>query len=168
MTGSDFGEPIVAPANSYPQFVRCGGSYGARPHRPGFSGGGTRSGATAHRSSGSRSAPPSRCGPPARHPERVARLVLAAGTARADDRTRLAALDLWRVLLTSGDRNAFARFVVGSAFSPAFVNGMAPEDVAATVAQIAANIPGGAAAQAALIATVDTTADWPASPCRPW
>lgn len=96
----------------------------------------------------------------ARHPERVRGLVLAAGIARADNRTRLA-LDLWRALLASGDRDAFARFVVGSAFSPAFVNGLTEADLAATVDMIAANIPGGTAAQAALIATVDTTADLP-------
>ncbi|MFC3493131.1 alpha/beta fold hydrolase [Glycomyces rhizosphaerae] len=94
----------------------------------------------------------------ARHPERVQGLVLAAGIARPDNRTRLA-LDLWGSLLASGDRDSFARFVLGSAFSPAFVNGMAAADVAATVDQIAADIPGGTAAQAALISTVDTTAD---------
>ncbi|MDN3241894.1 alpha/beta fold hydrolase [Glycomyces tritici] len=94
----------------------------------------------------------------ARHPERVQGLVLAAGIARADNRLRLA-LDLWRSLLASGDRDSFARFVLGSAFSADFVNGMAAADVAAAVDQLAANIPGGTAAQAALIAAVDTTGD---------
>jgi pimeloyl-ACP methyl ester carboxylesterase len=96
----------------------------------------------------------------ARHPERVQGLVLAAGIARADNRLRLA-LDLWRSLLAAGDRESFARFVLGSAFSPAFVNGMAEADVQATLDMVAANIPGGTAAQAALIGTVDTTADLP-------
>ncbi|MDA1361307.1 alpha/beta fold hydrolase [Glycomyces luteolus] len=96
----------------------------------------------------------------ARHPERVSGLILAAGIARADNRLRLA-LDLWRSLLAAGDRESFARFVLGSAFSADFVNGMPAADVAATVEQIAASIPGGTAAQAALIGTVDTTADLP-------
>jgi len=96
----------------------------------------------------------------ARHPERVRGLVLAAGIAQPDNRTRLA-LDLWRSLLAAGDRDSFARFVLGSAFSPAFVNAMPEADVQATVDMLAANIPGGTAAQAALIATVDTTADLP-------
>ncbi|MFG3338188.1 alpha/beta fold hydrolase [Glycomyces sp. NPDC048151] len=94
----------------------------------------------------------------ARHPERVQGLVLAAGIARADNRLRLA-LDLWRNLLAAGDRDSFARFVLTTAFSPGFVNSLSDEDLTAAVAQFAANIPGGTAAQAALIQEVDTTAD---------
>jgi len=94
----------------------------------------------------------------ARHPERVTGLVLAAGLSRADNRLRLA-LDIWRDLLAGGDLETFARFVLGSAFSPEFVNDLPPEAVAATVADIAATVPSGTAAQAALAGRVDTTAD---------
>jgi pimeloyl-ACP methyl ester carboxylesterase len=94
----------------------------------------------------------------ARHPERVHGLVLAAGFAQADHRLRLA-MDLWTALLEAGDRESFARFVLASAFSPAFVNAMPPEAVDAAVKEFAANVPGGTAAQAALVRSVDTTAD---------
>lgn len=94
----------------------------------------------------------------ARHPERVTGLVLAAGLARPDNRLRLS-LDLWSALLAADDRDAFARFVLASAFSPAFANGMPPEALAPTIEGIAATIPGGTAAQAALVGRVDTTGD---------
>ncbi|RRR98098.1 alpha/beta fold hydrolase [Glycomyces terrestris] len=94
----------------------------------------------------------------ARHPERVAGLVLAAGLVRPDNRLRLA-LDLWAALLAAGDRDAFARFTLGTAFSPAYTNALPAPAFAATVAEIAASVPGGAAAQAALVGRVDTGAD---------
>ena len=93
-----------------------------------------------------------------RHPERVTGLVLAAGLAEPDNRVRLA-VDLWTALLAAGDRESFARFVLASAFSPAFVNAMAPEEVDAAVKEIAATVPGGTVAQAALVRSVDTSAD---------
>ncbi|MQM26664.1 alpha/beta fold hydrolase [Glycomyces albidus] len=93
-----------------------------------------------------------------RHPDRVAGLVLAAGLAEADNRARLA-LDLWQAILDAGDRDAFARFVLSSAFSRDFVNALSPEQVAAMVKGTAAAVPGGALAQAALVRAVDTTGD---------
>jgi pimeloyl-ACP methyl ester carboxylesterase len=93
-----------------------------------------------------------------RHPDRVTGLVLAAGLAKADNRARLA-LDLWEALLKAEDRDSFARFVVDSGFSRDFVNALPPEHVAAMVKEIAATIPGGTAAQAALVGAVDTTGD---------
>ncbi|MEU6246805.1 alpha/beta fold hydrolase [Glycomyces sp. NPDC047010] len=93
-----------------------------------------------------------------RHPDRVAGLVLAAGIAKADNRTRLA-LDIWAAFLGQDDRESFARFALHAAFSPAFTNGLPPEAVAATVAGIAGREPGGALAQLDLIRRVDTTAD---------
>lgn len=95
----------------------------------------------------------------ARHPERVAGLVLAAGFARADHRLRLS-LELWGPLLAA-DRKAFARLVLTSAFSPDFLNGLAPEAVDASIEEIAAAAPAGSAAQAALAIAADTTADLP-------
>ncbi|MFB9658666.1 alpha/beta fold hydrolase [Glycomyces mayteni] len=93
-----------------------------------------------------------------RHPDRVAGLVLAAGIAKADNRTRLA-LDIWDAFLERGDRESFARFALHAAFSPAFTNGLPPQEVAAALAGIAGREPGGAAAQLDLIRRVDTTAD---------
>jgi pimeloyl-ACP methyl ester carboxylesterase len=93
----------------------------------------------------------------ARHPERVAGLVLASGFARADHRLRLS-LELWGPLLAA-DRKAFARFVLASAFSTRFLNGLAPEAVAASIEEIAAAAPSGAVAQADLAVRADTTAD---------
>ncbi|MEU5871993.1 alpha/beta fold hydrolase [Glycomyces sp. NPDC047369] len=93
-----------------------------------------------------------------RHPDRVAGLVLAAGIAKADNRTRLA-LDIWDALLERGDRETFARFALHAAFSPAFTNGLPPEGIAAAVADIAGREPGGAAAQLDLIRRTDTSAD---------
>jgi pimeloyl-ACP methyl ester carboxylesterase len=94
----------------------------------------------------------------ARHPERVTGLVLAAGFAAADNRLRLA-MDLWTGLLDAGDREGFARLELTSAFSPAFVDAMPPKAVEAAVKEFAANVPGGTAAQAALVRRADTTAD---------
>ncbi|MEU6860467.1 alpha/beta hydrolase [Glycomyces sp. NPDC046736] len=93
-----------------------------------------------------------------RHPDRARGLVLAAGFAKADNRLRLA-LELWRLLLAAGERKAFARFVLGSAFSPEFTNDLSPLALTGSLAQIGSAIPGGTAAQAALGASVDTTAD---------
>lgn len=93
----------------------------------------------------------------ARHPERVAGLVLAAGFARADHRLRLS-LELWRPLLAR-DPKDFARFVLTSGFSPAFVNGLPDAALAAALDGIAAGAPVGTPAQADLAVRVDTTAD---------
>lgn len=93
-----------------------------------------------------------------RHPERVRGLVLTAGFARADNRTRLTA-ELWRRLLAADDREGFARIVLLSGFDKDFVNAIPPEQLPDLLAMTAANIPGGTAAQAALVIAADVTAD---------
>ncbi|WP_067823084.1 alpha/beta fold hydrolase [Nocardia inohanensis] len=93
-----------------------------------------------------------------RHPERVRGLVLTAGFARADNRTGLTA-ELWQRLLAAGDREGFARLVLLSGFDRDFVNSIPPEQLSAAIAMTAANIPGGTAAQAALVLAADVTAD---------
>ena len=84
--------------------------------------------------------------------------MLAAGLARADHRARLV-LDLWRAALAAGDHAAFARIVLLSGYSAAFTNSRSDEEFSQLLTQIAANVPGGAAAQADLVGTVDTRAD---------
>ncbi|MFF2556766.1 alpha/beta fold hydrolase [Nocardia sp. NPDC058058] len=93
-----------------------------------------------------------------RHPERVRGLILTAGFARPDNRARLN-VQLWQRALASGDRELFARIALLSGFSADFVNALSPEQLSTVLDQLAAGIPGGTAAQAALIETVDTTAD---------
>ncbi|MEC3951625.1 alpha/beta fold hydrolase [Nocardia sp. CDC153] len=95
-----------------------------------------------------------------RHPDRVRGLVLTGGFARPDNRSRLN-IELWQRALAAGDRDSFARFVLLAGFSKDFVNAVPEEQLSEILAQTAANIPGGTAAQAALIATVDVRADLP-------
>jgi pimeloyl-ACP methyl ester carboxylesterase len=59
----------------------------------------------------------------ARHPERVAGVVLTAALVRGDNRTRLF-LDLVHSLLARGDAENVVRFTALSGFGPAFVNDM--------------------------------------------
>ncbi|MEV0763826.1 alpha/beta hydrolase [Nocardia sp. NPDC050435] len=96
----------------------------------------------------------------ARHPDRVRRLVLTAGFARVDNRAR-ANLELWQRLLAAGDRASFARVTLLSGFGADFVNAIPAERLPGLLEQMAATVPGGTAAQAALAATVDVTADLP-------
>ncbi|WP_405135432.1 alpha/beta fold hydrolase [Nocardia sp. NBC_01388] len=93
-----------------------------------------------------------------RHPERVRGLVLTAGFGRADSRTQVIA-DHWQRTLAADDREGFARIVLLTGFSAEFVNALSPEQVSAVLGEIAATVPGGTAAQAALVATADVTAD---------
>lgn len=93
-----------------------------------------------------------------RHPERVRGLVLTAGFARADNRTRMTA-ELWRRLLAAGDREGFARIVMLSGFDRDFVNAVPPEQLPAMLTLTAENVPGGTAAQAALVIAADVTGD---------
>ncbi|WP_328989948.1 alpha/beta hydrolase [Kribbella sp. NBC_01245] len=93
-----------------------------------------------------------------RHPDRVNGLVLAAGTAYADNRLRVA-LDLWGRTLAAGDREAFARVVFSLAFSTGFANGMPPEAVAGFLEEVAGTAPGGTSAQADLVGRIDTRGD---------
>ncbi|WP_067567292.1 alpha/beta fold hydrolase [Nocardia acidivorans] len=95
-----------------------------------------------------------------RHPERVRGLVLTAGFDRPDNRTRLN-IELWQRALAANDRELFAHIVLLAGFTADFVNSMSPEQLSEALTQTAANIPGGTAAQAALISTIDITADLP-------
>ncbi|MFF7410855.1 alpha/beta fold hydrolase [Streptomyces lydicus] len=94
----------------------------------------------------------------ARHPARVRGLVLTAGLAKADARTRVW-LDLWLRLLARGDYTGFAQAGVLSAFSPEYFNAMSPAEQAAALDPDPARRPAGAAEQAALVGRVDTTGD---------
>ncbi|AOP50165.1 alpha/beta fold hydrolase [Streptomyces lydicus] len=96
----------------------------------------------------------------ARHPERVRGLVLTAGLARADARTRLW-LDLWLRLLAHGDYTAFAQTGALSAFSPEYFNAMSPAERAAVLDPDPTRRPAGSAEQAALVGRLDTTGDLP-------
>ncbi|AYF73619.1 alpha/beta hydrolase [Nocardia yunnanensis] len=93
-----------------------------------------------------------------RHPERVTGLVLTGGFARVDNRARMN-IELWQRALAAGDRESFARYVLLAAFSNEFVNAVPEEQLPELLAQIAADVPGGTAAQAALIETADVRAD---------
>ncbi|MFE2957157.1 alpha/beta fold hydrolase [Nocardia tengchongensis] len=93
-----------------------------------------------------------------RHPERVRALVLTGGFARADNRARLN-VELWARTLAAADHAAFARLVLLAGFSAEFVNAVPEESLSELVRQLAADIPGGTAAQAALVATADVRAD---------
>ncbi|MGW4241058.1 alpha/beta fold hydrolase [Nocardia sp. NPDC004722] len=93
-----------------------------------------------------------------RHPERVRGLVLTGGFARIDNRGRMN-VELWQRALAAGDRDAFARFVMLAGFSKEFVNAIPAEQLSEILAQTAANIPGGTAAQAALVESADVRDD---------
>ncbi|MFB7724610.1 alpha/beta fold hydrolase [Nocardia sp. NPDC056100] len=93
-----------------------------------------------------------------RHPERVRGLILTAGFARPDNRARLN-VQLWQRALALGDRELFAHIALLAGFSADFVNALSPEQLSTVLEQLAASVPGGTAAQATLIETVDTTAD---------
>ncbi|WP_101468529.1 alpha/beta fold hydrolase [Nocardia fluminea] len=94
----------------------------------------------------------------ARHPDRVIGLLLTAGLAAPDNRAR-AAVRAWQDLLDRGAHESFARLVLLTGFSTEFVNSLPAETVDEMVRQTAASIPGGTRRQAALVETVDTTAD---------
>ncbi|WP_310715170.1 alpha/beta fold hydrolase [Streptomyces lydicus] len=94
----------------------------------------------------------------ARHPARVRGLVLTAGLAKADARTRVW-LDLWLRLLARGDYAGFAQAGVLGAFSPEYFNAMSPAERAAALDPDPARRPAGAAEQAALVGRLDTTGD---------
>ncbi|MFC5719089.1 alpha/beta fold hydrolase [Streptomyces gamaensis] len=95
----------------------------------------------------------------ARHPERVRGLVLTAGLARPDNRTR-AVLALWQKLLTDRpDPDAFAALTALVGFSDDFFNAMAPQQADTFLRLLAHDIPAGAAEQAAVVAAGDTTGD---------
>lgn len=94
----------------------------------------------------------------ARHPDRVTGLLLTAGLAAPDHRARLA-VRAWQDLLERGDHESFARLTVLTGFSTSFVNNLPADTVDDIVRRTAASIPGGTRQQAALVESVDTTAD---------
>ncbi|MFG2227834.1 alpha/beta fold hydrolase [Streptomyces sp. NPDC048644] len=96
----------------------------------------------------------------ARHPERVRGLVLTAGLARPDQRIHIW-LDLWLRLLERGDYAGFAQARTLAAFAPDHLNALPPAALAAALDDDPTAPPPGSAEQAALVGTVDTTADLP-------
>ncbi|MEV0333582.1 alpha/beta hydrolase [Nocardia sp. NPDC050717] len=94
----------------------------------------------------------------ARHADKVTGLVLTAGLAAPDNRVKLA-VQAWQDLLARGAYESFARLVLLTGFSAEFVNALPETALDDMVAQTAAAIPGGTKQQAALVETVDTTAD---------
>lgn len=94
----------------------------------------------------------------ARHPDRVTGLLLTAGFAVPDNRARLIVRS-WQDLLDRGDHDGFARLILATGFSPRYLNDLPADLLAEIVGQTAATIPGGTRRQAALVETVDTTAD---------
>lgn len=93
-----------------------------------------------------------------RHPDRVRGLVLAAGFAKADNRTRHI-VRLWQELLAAGENTAFSRLAATVAFSTGYLNSLSAEAVDEFVRAGATTIPGGTVQQARLVETVDTTGD---------
>ncbi|MFC9661832.1 alpha/beta fold hydrolase [Nocardia sp. NPDC127606] len=93
-----------------------------------------------------------------RHPDRVTGLLLTAGLTAPDNRAQLVVRS-WQDLLDRGDHESFARLVVLTGFSTGFVNALPVAAIDDIVGQTAASIPGGTRQQAALVESVDTTAD---------
>ncbi|MFF0623199.1 MULTISPECIES: alpha/beta fold hydrolase [unclassified Streptomyces] len=96
----------------------------------------------------------------ARHPERVRGLVLTAGLAKADARTQIW-LDLWLRLLERGDYQGFAQARALGGLSAEYLDALPPAESAAVLDPDPTLPPAGSAEQAALVKTVDTTADLP-------
>ncbi|MFJ4652911.1 alpha/beta fold hydrolase [Nocardia sp. NPDC088792] len=95
-----------------------------------------------------------------RYPERVRGLVLTGGFARADNRARLN-VELWQRALALGDRELFAHLCLLAGFGADYVNSLSEQQLSEALAVTAANVPGGTAAQAALVAVADVRADLP-------
>ncbi|MFL1426747.1 MULTISPECIES: alpha/beta fold hydrolase [unclassified Nocardiopsis] len=95
----------------------------------------------------------------ARHPERVTGLVLTAGFARVDHRTRLN-VDVWRALL-DGDRDTLARFNLSVAFGAPALEALSAEELEETVRAVAGSVPAGTPEQVDLVERVDTRGDLP-------
>lgn len=96
----------------------------------------------------------------ARHPERVRGLILTAGLAKADPRA-VVWMDLWLHLLARDDYTGFARAGALSALSPDRLNALSPAELATVLDPDPTLPPIGSAEQAALVRTLDTTADLP-------
>ncbi|MFG2135573.1 alpha/beta fold hydrolase [Streptomyces sp. NPDC048650] len=91
-----------------------------------------------------------------RHPARVRGLALTAGLAKADVRTSVT-MDLWLHLLERGDHVGFARAGTLSGPAPEFLDALSPKELAAVLDPDLP--PRGSAEQAALVKTLDATAD---------
>ncbi|MEU5208033.1 alpha/beta hydrolase [Streptomyces sp. NPDC020742] len=96
----------------------------------------------------------------ARHPGRVRGLVLTAGLAKADARTRVW-IDLWQRLLARADHAGFAQARALSGIAPGYFNALTPAERAAALDPDPTLPPAGSAAQIALVGRLDTTADLP-------
>ncbi|WP_306366399.1 alpha/beta fold hydrolase [Nocardiopsis sp. CC223A] len=94
-----------------------------------------------------------------RHPERVTGLILTAGFARIDNRTRLN-VDVWRTLL-DGDRDTMARFTVSVGFGTPALEALDADGLEEAVRGVAGSVPAGTPEQVELVARVDTRADLP-------
>ncbi|MFH8568926.1 alpha/beta fold hydrolase [Streptomyces sp. NPDC017993] len=95
-----------------------------------------------------------------RHPDRVRGLVLTSALARPDRRLGVW-LALWLRLLAEGDYAGFAQVRALSGLSPEYLNGLSPAELEAVLDPSPDLPPPGSAEQAALVRTVDTTADLP-------
>lgn len=95
----------------------------------------------------------------ARHPGRVTGLVLTAGFARIDNRTRLN-VDVWRSLL-DGDRDTLARFNLSVAFGAPALDALSPGELEEAVRSAAGSVPAGTPEHVDLVARADTRADLP-------
>lgn len=96
----------------------------------------------------------------ARHPDRVRGLVLTSALARPDRRLDVW-LALWLRLLAEGDDTGFAQAGALSGLSPEYLNALSPKELDAVLDPSPDLRPPGSAEQAALVRTVDTTADLP-------
>lgn len=94
-----------------------------------------------------------------RHPDRVSALVLTAGFTHPNPRLRLA-VDLWRALISSGDRAMFAQYMTLIGAGARWLH----ERTAAELrAQVDSTVPGaGDLDQLALIDSIDIRQDLPA------
>jgi pimeloyl-ACP methyl ester carboxylesterase len=89
----------------------------------------------------------------------VTGLVLTAGFARIDNRTRLN-VDVWRALL-EGDRDTLARFTVSAAFGAPALEALSADELEEAVRAASGSVPAGTPEQVDLVARVDTRADLP-------
>lgn len=95
-----------------------------------------------------------------RHPDRVRGLVLTAGFARIDNRTRLA-VRVWRSLLDGQDRDVLARFTVSVAFGTPALEALDHDGLEETVRAVAESVPAGTPEHVDLVAAADVRADLP-------
>ncbi|MFD9909589.1 alpha/beta fold hydrolase [Streptomyces sp. NPDC059063] len=95
-----------------------------------------------------------------RHPDRVTALALTAPFAHPDNRLTLTART-WRDLAASGERDILAEFLVPLALSPAALEALSPQELAATLRGTADTLPEGTEEHVDLASRVDVRADLP-------